>query len=100
MIKHVVMWKFKEFATLEEKLENIKKFEDGLMALVGVVPELKNAEFQYNVNPSDRNSDAMLISDFDTMEDLQAYTVHPEHVKVASFCHTIAISRAAVDYEY
>lgn len=92
------MWKFKEFNTVEEKLANIKVFEEGLMSLVGVIPELKHAEFQYNVNEPDGNYDAMLISEFESIEDLNTYQAHPEHLKVAGHCKEIRISRAAVDY--
>ncbi|MFI3214567.1 MAG: Dabb family protein [Eubacteriales bacterium] len=100
MIKHIVMWKFKECDTVEEKMTKIKKFEDGLMSLVGVVKELKSAEFQYNMNAPEKNYDATLISEFESIEDLNAYLVHPEHKKVSAYCQEIRVSRAAVDYEF
>ena len=45
MIKHIVMWKFKE-----NENENKKKFLDGLKALNGVIPEIKYMEVKESVN--------------------------------------------------
>ena len=70
MIKHIVMWKFKD----GEK-ENMKKFLEGL-------------------------NDAILISEFETMDDLEKYKNNPEHVKVSALCKQIRIDRQAIDYEF
>ena len=46
MIKHIVMWKFKE-----NEEENMKKFLKGLNSLKEIIPEIKNMETgkEYNV---------------------------------------------------
>ena len=43
MIRHVIMWKFKE-----EEQENMKKFLSGLQALDGVIPEILRMEIGVN----------------------------------------------------
>jgi len=44
-------------------------------------------------------SDLVIYSEFDTVEDLQAYQVHPEHVRVARLVGEMRETRAVVDYE-
>ena len=46
MIKHIVMWKFKDG---EE--ENTKKFLEGLNSLKNIIPEIKYMETGININP-------------------------------------------------
>ncbi len=93
MIKHIVMWKFKE-----NEEENMKKFLDGLNRLKDIIPEIKGMETGININPKNE-FDAILISEFETMEDLETYKNHPEHVKVSSLCKSIRVDRQAIDYE-
>lgn len=94
MIKHVVMWKFKE-----NEEENIKKFLKGLNDLKQIIPEIKNMETGININPKNEY-DAILISEFETMEDLEKYKNNPEHVKVSALCKEIRVERQAIDYEF
>lgn len=93
MIRHVVMWKFKEG---EE--ENMNKFLEGLKSLDGVIPEIKYMQVAKNTNPNN-DYDAILVSDFESMEDLDKYKKDPRHVEVSTLCKSIRVSRAAVDYE-
>ncbi len=94
MIKHIVMWKFKR----DEK-ENMKKFIKGLNNLKLIIPEIKYMETGININPNNQY-DAILISEFETMEDLEKYKNHPEHIKVSSLCKEIREDRQAIDYEF
>ena len=52
-----------------------------------------------NLNPKNEY-DAVLISEFETMEDLEKYKTNPEHLKVAKLCEKIRIDRQAIDYEF
>ena len=88
------MWKFKEG---EE--ENMKKFLEGLNELKGKIPEIKNLETGININPKNEY-DAILISEFENIEDLEKYKNDPRHVKVSNMCKEIRISRQAIDYEF
>ena len=94
MIKHIVMWKFKE-----NEEENMKLFLEGLNKLKGIIPEIKNMETGININPKN-DYDAILISEFETMEDLQKYKTNPEHIKVSTLCKKIRIDRQAIDYKF
>lgn len=88
------MWKFKE-----NEQENIKKFLEGLAALKEIIPEIKSMETGINQNPNNEY-DAVLISEFETLEDLERYKNHPEHRKVSALCREIRLDRQAIDYEF
>ena len=94
MIKHVVMWKFKE-----GERENMHKFLNALKALEGEIKELKSMEIGINTNPKN-NYDAVLISEFETMEDLEKYKNNPKHLEVSKFCKSIREERGSVDFEF
>lgn len=70
MIRHIVMWKFRE-GTEEKANEFLTK----LAALDGVIPQLKKSEVARNIGKD--NYDAVLVSEFETMDDLNAYKVDP-----------------------
>ncbi len=93
MIKHIVMWKFQPGT---EEVQ--KQFVESLRGLQGVIPELISSEVGINVGAD--NYDAVLVSEFKSMEDLHAYKVDPRHQAVSGLCKTIATSRVAVDYEF
>lgn len=92
MIKHIVMWKFKPGT---EKEQN--EFLTGLRGLYGVIPQIKEQEI--GVNLVSGNYDAVLVSLFDSLEDLETYKTDPRHVAVSALCKAIRESRVAVDYE-
>lgn len=99
MIKHVVMWEFKDFAEGNEKKENIKIVEKKLLALKDLVDQIQFIEVGKNINGSDAAYDLSLITEFKDLADLDNYQVHPEHQKVAAFIGKVVAKRVLVDYE-
>lgn len=97
MIKHIVMWKFKDEAEGAAKAENIAKVKALLEDLAARLDLIKSLEVRPGL-PSG-SFDAVLITEFETPEDLAAYIVHPEHKKVSSFVKSVREARASVDYE-
>ena len=75
-------------------------FRERLLALKGQIPEIRAMEVGVNVNPSERSYDAVLVSEFDSLEALKSYSVNPLHVAVSDFCKTIRTSSVSVDYEF
>lgn len=94
MIKHVIMWKFKE-----GERENMFRFLDGLKALKGQIPQIVDMEVGVDVG-GDGHYDAVLISVFRNREDLKIYKNDPRHVAVSSLCKSIRTDRVAVDFEF
>lgn len=92
MIRHIVMWKFRPGTEAEQE-----QFLSGLRALQGVVPQLLRSEVARNVAPG--NYDAVLVSEFRSLQDLDAYKNDPRHKAVSALCKSIREDRVAVDYE-
>ena len=86
MVKHIVMWKLKEFAEGKTKAENAQFMKENLERLVGIIPEIKSLQVGINEKISDMAYDAVLISTFEDAEALARYKEHPEHVKVSNYC--------------
>lgn len=95
MIRHIVCWKLVD----ENKAEHAQKIQSMLEHLVGKVPGLLRLEVGINLPeaPSD-NWDVVLNSDFESMEALDAYQVHPLHKEAAAFIMTVRNQRVCVDY--
>ncbi len=97
MIKHIVLFKFKTFANAEEKDEKISEIKSALLALKTKLNFLRHIEVGINTNPAE-SFDLALITEFDNMEDLQRYAVHPDHVAVAKIIGEVKENRACVDF--
>jgi len=95
MIKHVVMWTLKPSVSEEEKMQIKQQLE----ALKGVVPTLKEIEVGANIQNKPASMDLVLVSTFDSIEDLQAYANHPAHRNVVDFVVPRVEKRAVVDYQ-
>ncbi|ABO35006.1 Stress responsive alpha-beta barrel domain protein [Methanococcus maripaludis C5] len=100
MIKHIVMWKLKDNANANEKLENAKIIKTNLEALKEVIPEIKYIEVGIDSKKFENNYDVVLVSEFGNFEDLDVYQKHPSHLKVGKFVKSVAELRTAVDYEF
>ncbi len=98
MVKHIVMWKFKEIAEGKSKEENMAFVRDSLYALRGVIDEIKNMEVGIDITRSDASMDLALITEFESVETMKVYAVHPEHVKVAGYIRKVTESRVVLDY--
>lgn len=96
MLKHLVMWKFKD-AEGRTKDENIDIVKAGLEALPSKIDCIKGLTFLKNQVDCDRNFDALLVVETENAEELEKYKVHPEHKKVAAYVAKVTESRGAVD---
>ncbi len=94
MIKHVVMWKFQE-----NKEKEMKIFLEKLNELKNIIPEIKMLETGININEKN-DYDAILISEFESFEDLDKYSNHPKHKEVGELYKEFRIDRKAIDYEF
>ena len=92
MIRHIVMWKFRPGTEAEQE-----RFLTGLAALQGVIPQLLKSQVARNVGPG--NYDAVLVSELESLETLEAYKNDPRHKAVSALCKSIREDRVAVDYE-
>ena len=94
MIVHIVMFRFKE----ENRDTNVEEAVSRLNALVELIPTLNSMEVGVDFSRTERAFDMSLYSTFDSKEDLQAYAVHPEHLKVVEFIKAVTLESKVVDY--
>ena len=99
MIRHIVMWKFRDFANGSSGAENVRKIKAMLEALPAKIPQIRSLEVGLGLSMTPNDFDAVLTAEFDSLADLETYTNHPEHVKVSSFVKEVREARAVVDYE-
>lgn len=92
MVKHIVLYMFKEDVNKEEA---IKIIDDALTPLVGKIPGLMHLEVKLAFN----GMDYALYSEFESRQALEAYAVYPLHLEAKEkFFHFLS-SRVAADYE-
>lgn len=98
MVKHIVLFKLKDDASADAKLAAMHAFKDAIEALPGKIPFIRKIEVGLNINPAETWSIA-LYSEFDTLDDVRQYAVHPDHVAAGKLLAEVKESRACVDYE-
>ena len=99
MIRHIVMWKFKDTAEGKTKQENMEWVREHLYALLPIIPEIKRMEIGFDITGSDMSMDLMLLTEFDTVETMKTYAVHPEHLKVSAYVRKVIETRVVLDCE-
>lgn len=99
MINHVVLFKLKDYPVGEKK-KVLAEVKAALEGLADKIEEVKYLEVGLNYETEAKSNDICLISHFETIEGLDAYRVHPEHLKVVDLIKRTTVSRAAVDFEF
>lgn len=98
MLTHIVMWKIRDEVDGKPKDEVCREIRQLLEALPAKIPLIKRFDVGINAIPSDASDDLVLVSEFDSPEDLKSYAVHPEHLRVAEVIGRAKLTRNAVDY--
>lgn len=98
MVKHIVLFKLKDDAPADAKLAAMHAFKDAIEALPARISSIRKIEVGLNINPAETWSIA-LYSEFDTLDDVRQYAVHPDHVAAGKLLAEVKESRACVDYE-
>ncbi len=101
MMKHIVMFKFQAEANGKTAMENAAAAKEKAEQLPAQIPQLKKLEVRLNSPSADpTNYEFALICDFETIDDLNTYQVHPAHVAFGQFIKPLREARACIDYEY
>lgn len=97
MVKHIVLWNFVETMTTEEKKEEGMKMKSILEPLKDVIPGVISLQVVLNELDSS-NRDIALIGEYESVEALNNYTVHPAHVEAGKFVRSVTCNRACLDF--
>lgn len=99
MIHHIVMIKLKTTTDANEKNTFKQKIKNALEGLPSIIEEIRYYEVGLNVVESGRAFDIVLISHFNSLEDLNKYIVHPGHKNVVKTINQYSEHIISVDYE-
>ncbi|QHT62126.1 Dabb family protein [Paenibacillus lycopersici] len=94
MITHIVLFKLKDGSP-----ESVERTVQVLKNMEGKIDELRSIEVGTDILHSERSYHIALVTKFDSMDDLNAYQVHPEHKKVIAHMAEVREASVSVDYE-
>ena len=95
MITHIVLFKL-----VDPSAENLEATRNKLLSMDGRIGLLRHLEVGVDLIRSERSYDIALTTRFDSLEDLQAYQIHPYHAgEVVPHMKSVCSSVVAVDYE-
>ena len=97
MLRHIVMWKYKQGVPESENKKNAMEVKAKLEALKHSISEI--IEIKVHINAlATCSMDVMLDSLFENEDTMNAYKVHPDHVAVAAFVSSVLQDRVDMDY--
>ena len=94
MLTHIVIWKYRDDVERFAREEHVNLLRN----LKNLIPEIQSLSVGSDILFLPRSYDTGLVGIFEDRAALDAYTVHPEHVKVAEFGRTISAHVASVDF--
>jgi hypothetical protein len=97
MIKHIVMWNVRSESD-DDHGSNITKLKTCFHSLRGKIPGLLHLELGADISRVNYACDVVLYSEFESQAALDAYAVHPEHLRVKRELGDLRIARHQVDY--
>ncbi|MGH9971304.1 MAG: Dabb family protein [Pyrinomonadaceae bacterium] len=95
MLTHIVIWKYRADVEREVREEHVTL----LRSLVSKIPPIVSLSVGFDTLRLPRSYDTGLVAVFADRAGLDAYTVHPEHIKVAELGRKISEHVASVDFE-
>ncbi len=98
MLKHIVMWKFKEDALGRTKMKNIEDAKRMIGNLKGEIESIIDLELGLNCEGLTGNYDLVLYSTFKDEEGLEYYQKHYKHLPIIDYMKDVTCDRACVDY--
>lgn len=94
MITNTQLLKFKDRSG-----ENIAKARDVLLSMQGKIEFLRDLKVEINIRQGASSYDLLMSAQYDSLEDLEAYIIHPVHVEVAKYIAGVLETSAVVCYE-
>ena len=96
MLTHIVVWRYRPDIEQEVREEQLRLLGN----LSSVIKELESLSVGFDTLKLARSYDTGLVAVFRDRAGLDAYTIHPDHVKVAEFGGSISEHVASVDFEH
>ncbi len=97
MIKHIVMWNVRGDTPVAKRAV-IDQLKRSFAELAGLIPGIVHMEVGVDISRIDYACDVVLYSEFESQAALDAYAVHPAHLRVKKELADMRIARHQVDY--
>ena len=94
MLTHIVVWKYRADVEPFARDEHVNLLRN----LASIIPEVQSLSVGFDTLHLPRSYDTGLVATFADRAALDAYNVHPEHVKVAEFGRSISEHVVSVDF--
>jgi hypothetical protein len=94
MIQHILLWSYREGLDEEERI----RLEGELTRLPERVSSLRKLEWGPVVGGRNQSFTHCFVMHFDSMEGLQEYATHPEHVAFATPFRNACSAQVVVDF--
>ncbi len=95
MLTHIVVWKYRQDVEQAIREEHVALLRN----LASIIREVESLSVGFDTLRLPRSYDTGLVAVFRDRAALDAYTVHPEHVRVADFGRSISEHVASVDFD-
>lgn len=79
--------------------DNIAKAQEVLLSMQGKIEFLRDLKVDVNIRQGSSSYDLLMSAQYDSLEDLEAYIIHPVHVEVAKYIVGVLETSAVVCYE-
>ena len=99
MIRHIVLFKLREFESKAAKATATKKVISRLNELPAKIHHIRKYEAGTDIRKLEWSYDISITMDFDSMADLDAYTIHPAHQEFIAFNKDFSVAKVCIDYE-
>jgi hypothetical protein len=99
MIRHIVLFKLKEFSSESEREEAAANILETFRSLAGQIPQIRNYRVEKDIVGGPASYDIIIDSTFENLEDLKAYKIHPAHQEAVLKNRRWTESRVTGDYE-
>jgi hypothetical protein len=94
MLTHVVVWKYRSDIDMDVREEHVTL----LRSLSSVITQIASLSVGFDTLHLPRSYDTALVAVFEDRAALDAYTIHPDHIKAANFGRSISEHVASVDF--
>jgi len=100
MIRHIVLFKIKDFSSESERNEAVQNVLTTFRSLIGQIPQIRQFRVERNTVNGPSSCDVILDSIFDNIIDLQAYQGHPAHLDAVMLNRQWSESKISGDYYF
>lgn len=99
MIKHIVMWKLKDFAEGRDRAANAIEMKQKLDSCSKLSPGTLTFEVALAQPGLEATYDIILYAEFTDKQSLAEYAAHPTHKAIIPFIKAVRDERQCMDYE-